>query len=513
MVSISITNTKCQIIGELHPDKEHQHAFHNMLREKCGYMVPNAEWSAAYKSHQWDGIITLYDKRTQTFPTGLLSSVLNALKLQGVSFKLIDNRIKPVKGSRGVLALATGAGKTMTAGELIAQMGVGPVIFTVPSRSLLKQTQKEFSKYLKIDGKEASIGMMGDGIYNIEPSGINVCTYQTALAAFNEKFSESKNKIEIDELAGEGTKKTLDQLKAEFEIAEKAFNSKKEEATNRLAETNLHIDLTKEKIAKAEPKEAKILEKTLTSLEKDFDKSFNSFVKNEITNYKKAKSALDNRLQSIENKKQIRELFKNAQAIIVDEAHLAAIVIETLANHASRAYYRFGLSATPWREDNQEIRLEGCMGRKLIEVSPTFLINRGFLVPPRIYMIPIKHTEEVSNYADSYTKHITKCWERNYRIKQFAEAFQEAGRPVMIIVDRVEHGNILEAMIKNSVFVPGSDKGEDDPDDQEQDYRRRMLNSCESNDIILIGTQWLNTGIDAPAISFSNCFTNYWKSY
>jgi superfamily II DNA or RNA helicase len=141
------------------------------------------------------------------------------------------------------------------------------------------------------------------------------------------------------------------------------------------------------------------------------------------------------------------------------------------------------------------------MGRKLIEVSPTFLINRGFLVPPRIYMIPIKHTEEVSNYADSYTKHITKCWERNYRIKQFAEAFQEAGRPVMIIVDRVEHGNILEAMIKNSVFVPGSDKGEDDPDDQEQDYRRRMLNSCESNDIILIGTQWLNTGIDAPAIS------------
>lgn len=529
MVSISITNTKCQIIGELHPDKEHQHAFHNMLREKCGYMVPNAEWSAAYKSHQWDGIITLYDKRTQTFPTGLLSSVLNALKLQGLSFKLIDNRIKPVKNlnvetrfnefnrslydyqieavdkaikvSRGVLALATGAGKTMTACELIAQMGVGPVIFTVPSRSLLKQTQKEFSKYLKIDGKEASIGMMGDGIYNIEPNGINVCTYQTALAAFNEKFSESKNKIEIDELAGEGTKKTLDQLKAEFEIAEKAFKSKKEEATKTLAEASLHIDLTKEKIAKAEPKEAKILEKTLTSLEKDFDKTFNGFVKNEIANFKKAKSALDNRLQSIENKKQIRELFKNAQAIIVDEAHLAAIVIETLANHASRAYYRFGLSATPWREDNQEIRLEGCMGRKLIEVSPTFLINRGFLVPPRIYMIPIKHAEEVSNYADSYTKHITKCWERNYRIKQFAEAFQEAGKPVMIIVDRVEHGNILEAMIKNSVFVPGSDKGEDDPDDQEQDYRRRMLNSCESNDIILIGTQWLNTGIDAPAIS------------
>ena len=71
----------------------------------------------------------------------------------------------------------------------------------------------------------------------------------------------------------------------------------------------------------------------------------------------------------------------------------------------------------------------------------------------------------------------------------------------MIIVDRIEHGNILEDMIKGSVFVPGSDKGEDDPDDEEQDYRKRMLDACERNEIILIGTQWLNTGIDAPAIS------------
>jgi superfamily II DNA or RNA helicase len=27
-----------------------------------------------------------------------------------------------------------------------------------------------------------------------------------------------------------------------------------------------------------------------------------------------------------------------------------------------------------------------------------------------------------------------------------------------------------------------------------------MLNKCENNEIILIGTQWLNTGIDAPKI-------------
>ena len=530
MVSIVITNTRCKIVGDLHPEKEHQYAFHNMLREKCGYMVPNAEWSPAFKNNVWDGIITLYDKKTQSFPTGLLSNVLKALKSQGCEYRLVDKRIKPdvnikidttfadhnrslydyqlnavdraMSVTRGVLALATGAGKTMTACELISRMSVSPVLFIVPSRSLLKQTQKEFVKYLKVDEKPAHVGMLGDGVFDINPNGVNVITYQTALASFNEKFSESKNKIEVDELAGEGTKKTLDQLKAEFSAAEKAFAKAKNFATQHLADTSLSIEYTEKQLQSADEKEKKVIEKTLSSLRKDFDKTFNNLIKNEIATYKKAKASLDTRLQSIENKRQIRELFSQAQAVIVDEAHLAAIVIETLANHADRAYYRFGLSATPWREDNQEIRLEGCMGKKLIEVSPTFLIDRGFLVPPRIFMIPISHSEEsVANYADSYTKHITKCWERNYRIKQFAEAFQEEGKPVMIIVDRIEHGNILEEMIKGSVFVPGSDKGEDDPDDEEQDYRRRMLDACERNEIILIGTQWLNTGIDAPAIS------------
>ena len=529
MVSIVISNTRTKIVGKLHEEKEHEYAFHNMLREKCGYMVPNAEWSEAYKCGRWDGIITLYDKRTQSFPTGLLHYVIKALKLQGCEYRLVDNRIKPVKNiniettfseynrslfdyqndavekamavSRGILALATGAGKTMTACELIARMSVSPVLFIVPSRSLLKQTQKEFMKYLSVDGERAHIGMLGDGVFDINPDGVNVITYQTALAAFNEKFSESKNKIEVDELAGEGARKTLEQLESEFSVAEKAFLKAKEQASQQLANISLQIEVVEEKISSADEKEKKILEKNLLSFQKDYEKSFNNIIKNEIASYKKAKTALDTRLRSIANKKQIRELFTNAQAVIVDEAHLAAIVIEALANHADRSYYRFGLSATPWREDNQEIRLEGCMGKKLIDISPTFLINRGFLVPPRIFMVPIHFREESDKYADSYTKHITKCWERNYRIKQFAEAFQEEGKPVMIIVDRIEHGNILQEIIKNSVFVPGSDKGEDDPDDQEQDYRRRMLDACEKNEIILIGTQWLNTGIDAPAIS------------
>ncbi|NBO23473.1 hypothetical protein EBU94_09080 [bacterium] len=52
-----------------------------------------------------------------------------------------------------------------------------------------------------------------------------------------------------------------------------------------------------------------------------------------------------------------------------------------------------------------------------------------------------------------------------------------------------------------AVFVPGGDKGEEDPTDEEKNYRRRMLNAVENNEIILIATQWANVGVDAPRIS------------
>jgi superfamily II DNA or RNA helicase len=65
----------------------------------------------------------------------------------------------------------------------------------------------------------------------------------------------------------------------------------------------------------------------------------------------------------------------------------------------------------------------------------------------------------------------------------------------------MEHGHILEDIIENAVFVPGGDKGESDPSDEEKNYRRRMLNKVENNEIILIATQWANVGVDAPKIT------------
>jgi superfamily II DNA or RNA helicase len=197
----------------------------------------------------------------------------------------------------------------------------------------------------------------------------------------------------------------------------------------------------------------------------------------------------------------VRNLIGSCQAFIVDEAHVASVVIQELGSYATKAYYRLGLSGTPWRMDNQEIRIEGTLGRKIIDVSASDLIELGFLVPPKIFVCNVAENHDGDTYADIYSNNIVNNWERNFRIKQFAEAFKEAGRPTIILVERREHGFLLEGLIEDSVFVPGGDKGVDDPTDEEKNYRRRMLNAVENNEIVLIATQWANVGVDAPKIA------------
>jgi superfamily II DNA or RNA helicase len=224
-------------------------------------------------------------------------------------------------------------------------------------------------------------------------------------------------------------------------------------------------------------------------------------VKNELLAYKKSQSAWDNRQNILFQKSQVRDVIKNCNALIIDEAHLAAVVTEEIGNQAKNAYYRLGLSATPFRTDNQEIRIEGTLGGKVCEVSASDLVERGYLVPPKIFVVNIDTVEPGQTYHEVYNLNIVNCWERNFRIKQFAEAMKKRGTPTLILVERMEHGNILEGMIEDAVFVPGGDKGEIDPSDEEKNYRRRMLNAVENNEIVLIATQWANVGVDAPKIS------------
>ncbi len=513
MVEVEVYNDRSVIINKDDPLGKLSYPIQEALRNELSYKVPDSEWSAKFKTGQWDGKISLYVKRNQSFPTGLTLRVAKLFDELSIKYSFIDKRSKPerdylltcnfmgkdlrdyqmysgdlaLKNQRGMLALATGAGKTMTSCYIFHKLKVKPVVFIVPAIELLKQTQKEFEKYLRLDGQPVKVGIAGGGLCDINLDGINVITYQTALIAFDKKYVETNNKIIDDN--GEGSKSTS-QLQKELELALSAYKKARHLASGKLSDLY-------EQVEKAEEQGHKNAEQ----LRKKYEREISSIVKVELAAMKKCQSAWDTRQNILFQKAQVRNVIQNCNALIIDEAHLAAVVTEEIGNQAKNAYYRLGLSATPFRTDNQEIRIEGTLGGKICEVSASDLVERGYLVPPKIFVVNIDTVEPGQTYHEVYNLNIVNCWERNFRIKQFAEGMKAKGIPTLILVERMEHGNILEGMIEDAVFVPGGDKGEIDPSDEEKNYRRRMLNAVENNEIILIATQWANVGVDAPKIS------------
>ena len=513
MVEVEVYNDRSIIINHDDPMGKLPFPYQEALRNELSYKVPDSEWSAKYKTGQWDGRISLYVKRNQSFPTGLTMRVARLFDELNVTYKFSDKREKPVrdydidcdfmgkdlrdyqtisgdlalKNQRGMLALATGAGKTMTSCYIFHKLKVKPVVFVVPAIELLKQTQKEFEKYLRIDGESIKVGIAGGGLCEINMEGINVITYQTALNAFDKKYMESSNKIVED--SNESSKPT-GLLEKELDEATSKYKKARHLASGKLSDLYEQVELAEENGFKDAEK-----------LRKKYEREISLLIKNELAAYRKAQTAWNNRQSTLLQKSQVRNVIQNCNALIIDEAHLAAVVTEEIGNQAKNAYYRLGLSATPFRTDNQEIRIEGTLGGKVCEVSASDLVERGFLVPPKIFVVNISTVEPGQTYHEVYNLNIINCWERNFRIKQFAEGMKAKGIPTLILVERMEHGNILEGMIEDAVFVPGGDKGEVDPSDEEKNYRRRMLNAVENNEIVLIATQWANVGVDAPKIA------------
>jgi len=169
MVTIEVNNATSKLIGYLHQDPAVNAQLHEAVRQELSYEVPSAEWSQKYKQGQWDGRISLYNKRITTFPSGLVRRVRQLFEKLEIEHQIVDIREKPErnypitcdfegkdlrfyqenaatlakKTQRGMLSLCTGAGKTMTSCKIFENLAVAPVVFIVPAIELLKQTQKE----------------------------------------------------------------------------------------------------------------------------------------------------------------------------------------------------------------------------------------------------------------------------------------------------------------------------------------------------------------------------------
>lgn len=158
-------------------------------------------------------------------------------------------------------------------------------------------------------------------------------------------------------------------------------------------------------------------------------------------------------------KKDIAELIHSAKLCICDEVqHWAAETCQIIADNSFACRWRYGLSATPWRDKGDDILIQACFGREIVDINASWLIKHGYLVKPHIGFVPVKNmkAEKLGSYPSVYKLAIVENQWRNELIANLATNLVEQGRTVLVLVQQIIHGETLNGLIPDSVFLHGS---------------------------------------------------------
>lgn len=160
------------------------------LDKKMKYFFKPAVNMKKYKEGRWDGYFHLFDKRSRTFPTGLLHMAKEIFEKKGYGYKIVykyerrpekkfdwyvddgitpdPDQIEAVKAAydagRSVVKAPTGFGKTaVLAKRLTALFGVR-TLFVANKKSLLDDAKVEFVEGI-VGLEEKDVGEVKDGIF------------------------------------------------------------------------------------------------------------------------------------------------------------------------------------------------------------------------------------------------------------------------------------------------------------------------------------------------------------
>lgn len=173
-------------------------------------------------------------------------------------------------------------------------------------------------------------------------------------------------------------------------------------------------------------------------------------------------------------------------ALVIDEFHHApAATWQQLSKACAGAYYRFGATGTHFRADGEDMLMHAVLGNVVARFAVEDLVHGGHLAPAAIFFVPVGGKVRAGNHQKAIRLGIVEHEERNAKVVAWAEYLRRSGLPVVVLVERIEHGVALAARISGSVFVSGADTS-----------GIARFNAGEVD--VLVGTSVLGEGVDLP---------------
>lgn len=172
--------------------------------------------------------------------------------------------------------------------------------------------------------------------------------------------------------------------------------------------------------------------------------------------------------------------------LLVDECHTIAANQATEVILRNNAQYRIGFTGTPTgRSDNKDLIIQGLLGKISKLIEPEELVQQGFLAETST---DIYYASWEGDYPLLEQLLIVQNTRRNELIKKIVA--NHRGKTCLILIRRIEHGEILQKMIPNSILINGSVDGITREDIREKVKQGKIK--------VLIASNVFSTGLDIP---------------
>jgi superfamily II DNA or RNA helicase len=198
----------------------------------------------------------------------------------------------------------------------------------------------------------------------------------------------------------------------------------------------------------------------------------------------------------------IKNLIYSAKGFVFDECHhIASQTAKEVALAAKNAFWRYGCSATPFREDGAEMMIQALLGRKLANISLSYLIRENYLLRPLIIMIDMGDEDlgKWSSWQEIYKNYVVKNRHLNELSAEITNFLVKKGISVLNLVRTYPHGESIKEIYKEKYgdgdlffkelfFIRG---------DQSRKKRKEALNQLRDGALpAVVATTLADEGLD-----------------
>ena len=524
---MDITNSIIDFEG----NTELQKLVDNELHYKLSVRPKGYQFTPSFKNNYWDGYTLMHENVKEPngeisikFPTGLVPQVDDILgnvqNVKNFQYTIIDNRPDPflsvddvpetitlgsntgadielrdyqydavksiVEQHVGILHQSTNSGKTTVAAGIIKTLlphlqKDERIVFFTHSTAIFNQAHAELEERLGI-----KLGKYGSGKKDIRQVTVAmVPTINASLKLDPEKGVKltAKERI-VKRMAKEIAPKFLSGINQKMLM--------KSYVRNFPIKTKLDTELMAE------------MEEVIRTSESDAKIKFK--LNNYIAKYQKILET-KNKDVMIKHSNTVKFLDSIAVAIVDEGHHSVSDSFYNTLMACNNAYYRVALTGSIDPSDpllNQ--RLKAIFGGVVSRITNSQMIDQGVSAKPKIVITPINQVvvddkivdiANMKDYMRSYELGMVKNQYRNTLIAKITEMCYNDGEGILIIVNRIEHGQNIGALLEKLNIPYAFVQGEQDSDTREEHFTAMKNGSLR----VMIATSLVDEGVSINNIN------------